>query len=262
VTVYDVFPRHLPDLFMGSQLIVTGRYKNETSAKVVLTGMSGKKRRRYSYETNFSRSRENDFIPRLWASRKVAYLLDEIRINGGEDELRDEVEELCLEHGLMSPYTSFLVQEDEPVVARRSGRHRDVGILPAPAGAALSGAGHGGHAAVGKQAVEASKMVRQMRESDRVEIPQDKRSAMRFIDGCIFHLREGEWVDSRFREQDVFAVKYNSQAYVNLLLAYPEFGKYMKLGDRIAMKFRDRFIRIGDSGKKSCSQKEWRGILN
>jgi Ca-activated chloride channel family protein len=197
----------------------------------------------------------------LWASRKVAYLLDEIRINGGEEELREEVEELCLEYGIVSPYTSFLVQEDQLAAVPQHRQRRDTGILPAQPGAALSGAGQARPSAVGKRAVEASKMVRQLREGDRVEIPKKEQSAMRFVDGLTFYLHEGEWIDSRFEKQKVIEVKYNSQAYINLLLAYPEFGKYMKLGERIVVKFRNRFIRVGDSGKQSYSERKWRRIL-
>ena len=41
--------------------------------------------------------------------RKVGYLLEEVRLHGQDPELRDEVIQLSKEHGIMTPYTSFLV---------------------------------------------------------------------------------------------------------------------------------------------------------
>src|SRR5262249_12931057 len=53
----------------------------------------------------------NSFIPRLWASRKIGYLLEEIRLHGESAELKDEVIRLSKEHGILTPYTAFLVEE-------------------------------------------------------------------------------------------------------------------------------------------------------
>jgi len=53
------------------------------------------------------------FIPRLWATRRVGWLLDEIRMHGESAELRDEIVRLAREHGIVTPYTSYLILEDE-----------------------------------------------------------------------------------------------------------------------------------------------------
>ena len=59
--------------------------------------------------------------PRLWATRKVAYLLNQIRLHGKNKELETEVVRLGKRFGIVTPYTSFLVVEDSgrPVLARR-----------------------------------------------------------------------------------------------------------------------------------------------
>src|SRR5690606_9491543 len=56
---------------------------------------------------------ENEFIPRLWATRRVGYLLDEIRLHGENEELREEVTELARKYGIVTPYTAYLIVEDE-----------------------------------------------------------------------------------------------------------------------------------------------------
>jgi Ca-activated chloride channel homolog len=52
-------------------------------------------------------------LPRLWATRRVGWLLDEIRLHGDNAELREEVTELARRYGIVTPYTSYLIVEDE-----------------------------------------------------------------------------------------------------------------------------------------------------
>jgi len=117
VDLYDIYPRETPDLFHGGQLLLIGRYRHDGDAEVILGGKVGVQTKTYSYEVNFpERERDNDFLAHLWATRKVGFLLDEIRLHGENPELRDEVIALGREYGIVTPYTSYLVTEDEPVV--------------------------------------------------------------------------------------------------------------------------------------------------
>ncbi len=120
ITVEDMYPKELPDLFKGSQLTIFGRYSGSGGSLVELTGRVGGDEESSTYEVSFpQKDIENEFIPRLWAMRKIGYLLDEIRLNGEEKEVIDEIIELSIEYGIMTPYTSFLVDVDtyggEPV---------------------------------------------------------------------------------------------------------------------------------------------------
>jgi Ca-activated chloride channel family protein len=117
---YDIYPAKLGDLFYGTELRVLGRYEDEGDGKLVLTGSTAKGEERFSYDVYLPRREEGyGFIPRLWAIRKVGYLLDEIRLKGENRELKDEIVELALTYGIVTPYTSFLVNEDQPVVAQQ-----------------------------------------------------------------------------------------------------------------------------------------------
>lgn len=122
VKTYDLYPKQLPDLFAGSDLVVVGRYSEPGEASIVLSGKQGKEEQRFSYGREFAeRGRENDFLPRLWAMRKVGYLLDEIRLNGEKDELKQEVVDLAKRYGIVTPYTSYLVLEDERILSSAGG---------------------------------------------------------------------------------------------------------------------------------------------
>lgn len=114
VKVRQRHPRNLPDLFGGDQITVLGRYKGHGHVAIHLTGQVNGEDREFVYEATFPKTTtENNFIPRLWATRRVGYLLDEIRLHGEESELKDEVLKLSKEFGIMTPYTSYLVLEND-----------------------------------------------------------------------------------------------------------------------------------------------------
>lgn len=112
--VSKLYPAPLPDLFRGDQLVLVGRYSGRGDSVVVLEGTVAGSTRKFTYEVKFPRTAEdNEFIPRLWATRRVGYLLDEIRLRGENAELRDEVTELARRYNIVTPYTAYLIVEDE-----------------------------------------------------------------------------------------------------------------------------------------------------
>ncbi len=114
VRVSKLYPSPLPDLFRGDQLVLVGRYTGDGPSALVLEGTVAGAKRQFTYEVTFPKhSDENEFIPKLWATRRVGYLLDEIRLHGENAELRDEVTELARQYGIVTPYTAYLIAEDE-----------------------------------------------------------------------------------------------------------------------------------------------------
>ena len=108
----ELYPSRIPDLFAGSQLLILGRYQGSGKATVTLTGELNGKPQRYTYDLTLpEREVGNDFIPKLWAGRRIGFLLEEIRLHGEKAELRDEVIRLSQEHGIVTPYTTYLVEE-------------------------------------------------------------------------------------------------------------------------------------------------------
>jgi Ca-activated chloride channel homolog len=109
-----LYPSPLPDLFKGEQLVLVGRYSGHGASAAVIEGTVNGETKRFTYDTQFrDENSENEFIPRLWATRRVGYLLDEIRLHGENAELRDEVTELARKYGIVTPYTAYLIVEDE-----------------------------------------------------------------------------------------------------------------------------------------------------
>src|SRR6185295_4551293 len=85
-----------------------------SSVQLKLTGKSGGTTRTYTY-TNLSfplRSDANEYLPRLWATRRVGWLMEQVRSNGEQKELRDEIVDLGTRYGIVTPYTSYLALEN------------------------------------------------------------------------------------------------------------------------------------------------------
>jgi len=142
VRVRDIYPKRLPDLFKGSQLVVVGRYEGSGAGAAQLTGKVLGETKTIAHDVTFGpKVAEHSFLSRLWAIRKCGYLLDEIRLHGEKKELKDEIIRLAKLHGIVTPYTSFLVLEDQQR-RRHFASRGDRNAPPPPA----SGPGWGGKA--------------------------------------------------------------------------------------------------------------------
>src|SRR5262249_1254454 len=102
ISLVEVYPPQLPDLFHGGQLVVLGRYCGQGHAAVTLSGTVGKDTRQFVYELSFPdrTSAAREFVEHVWARRKVGYLLDQIRANGTSKELVEEVTLLAKKYGI------------------------------------------------------------------------------------------------------------------------------------------------------------------
>ncbi len=111
------YPTDLPDLFKGDQLVVLGRYNHrddDEKPRIILEGSVGGKKKTFTYKGKFpEKATDHTFIPRLWGTRRVGYLLNEIRLRGETDETKEEVVALARKYGIVTPYTSYLIVEDE-----------------------------------------------------------------------------------------------------------------------------------------------------
>ncbi len=150
--VFDIYPRDLPDLFRGTQLTVLGRYSGSGSVPLVLKGKIRQESRSLRYEKNEfpNVSTSNDFLPRLWAMRKVGYLLDQIRMSGENAEVKNEIIKLAKKYGFVTPYTSYLAADERNMITGITATTSRVSNLQmAPSGGIGGGSGTGSGAGVG-----------------------------------------------------------------------------------------------------------------
>jgi len=108
--VTDLYPPMMPDLFRGSSVLLTGRYEaTNEQVTVRVRGRAGEEPREYVYRFDLTATGNHDFVPRLWATRRVGALLDEVRVEGERAALIEEIRELGLGYGIVTPYTTFVI---------------------------------------------------------------------------------------------------------------------------------------------------------
>ena len=110
-----VYPKDSFDLFAGEQLVVVGRYKKHGTAKVIVTGKIGNKKEKYDFPAKLVKKSDNEthaFIEKLWAVRRVGEIIDELDLSGKNNELIEELVKLSKRHGILTPYTSFMADEN------------------------------------------------------------------------------------------------------------------------------------------------------
>jgi len=64
----------------------------------------------YEYHFELAVAGPHDFVPRLWATRRIGELLDRVRVEGESEALVAEIRDLGLAYGLVTPYTVFAIQ--------------------------------------------------------------------------------------------------------------------------------------------------------
>ncbi len=149
ITLSEVYPAQLPDLFHGQQLIVFGRYAGKGASALKLTGTVGKETKEFAYDFTFpdKTNDEHGFVEEIWARRKVGFLLDQIRANGEKKELVSEVVALAKRYGITTPYTSWLIVPDGAAPVVTHGRKPLPGV-PSTSPSSGSGGFNGGSSGV------------------------------------------------------------------------------------------------------------------
>ncbi|MGH7477351.1 MAG: VIT domain-containing protein [Longimicrobiales bacterium] len=257
----EIYPAQLPDLFSGEELVVFGRYHEPGAAAGTLSivGRRAGRAERFTSRVDFAEvAHANDYIPRLWASRKLGELTRRLRLEGPDRRLEEEIRTHALRYGLLSEFTAHLVQEPETMVAElaRDGVARRL----AP------------QAATGRAAVAGAEVARRQRESssvaDLIQIEQAavppsvaSASELRRVAARLFRLVDGVWTDAQHTpDSRTVAVQAFSQAYFELLRALPELEPYLAAFDRMVVAGERVAIRIDADGRASLSREELQRI--
>jgi len=121
--VARVYPRQMPDLFRGDQLVLVGRYRKGGAAKILLTGEAAGRKQEFPFQANFAETSADDtngFVARLWATRRIGDIIDDLDLHGRNQELVDELVSLSQKYGILTPYTSFLTDDSVNLTAVRA----------------------------------------------------------------------------------------------------------------------------------------------
>jgi Ca-activated chloride channel homolog len=256
VRITDIYPTTLPDLFAGEELLLFGRYDGPGSGDLRLRGQRAGRTETFALPATFpDRAAGNDFIPRLWAARKLGELSRQVRLHGPDPELVEEIRRTALRYGLLSEYTAHLVQE--PALVAR-GVPGQPGLL-APEGELL-------RAPSGERAVRTAEAARLRREVasaadlDRDELSlagQASTAGRRVVAGRVFEQRDDLWIQVPTPEgiREV-RIRLYSDAYFALLAAGPELRPIVTELETVLVVGEGVAFRFGDKGQETLTAAE------
>lgn len=236
----EIYPLIMPDIFKGTQLVLLGRYKNDGASAITLKGHVNGREQKFVYEGRFpDNDIENDFIPRIWASRKIGYLLSEVRLNGENRELIDEIVRLSKKYGIMTPYTSLLILEEETDYEEWGIRAEEAPAMKAEGERykkAMESTSGGG-------AVSSAMDIMALKDTETADSPG--LETVKHVGDKTFYLRNGVWVDSNYKKGTrVKDIKYLSKKYFDLLKIKPELGRYFAAAKNIMIVIDSKCYRI------------------
>jgi Ca-activated chloride channel homolog len=253
-------PARLPDLFYGEELVVLGRYREGGSGRLVVTGTRNGARERVETQATFATSESgNAFIPRLWAARRIGQLTRMIRVEGPSPVLIEEMRDLALRFGILTEYTSYLVQEPERVA-------NGPAPMPRPESAReQTGSGAFDRARRSAKLLETKNLQRADEVAASVAggmAPTAGAPAAKQLGGRMFVLRDSVWTDLRNTDRiSITAVAAFSPAYFALVRMLPELTPYLSAGEDVLVAGRRGSIRIAHQGIESWKPGELMALV-
>ena len=248
-----MYPRRLTDIFRGMQTVIVGRYTNDADLRnvtLMLRGRSSGEMRTFKYEgRDFPlRNEENDFLPRLWASRRVGWLIEQLRQNGETKELRDEITELGTRFGIVTPYTSYLATDGTFAAASPT----DTRAASNLAGTAAKRMRESSGADAVRQSVQQNSMQSNLRvvadsrkDENQVIIPNTAQN--QFVGRKNFFNQSDVWVDAEYSPASGLPetkVKFGTEEYYALARNERGLARYLALGQQVVVVWNDRVYRV------------------
>jgi len=270
----DVLPERLPDLYEGDQLIVLGRYLDGENLRFQLRGKHLGQPRTFRFDLSLAKAdRRHTFVPRLWAARRIAVLVDLVRQMGAANgqlalaggnlfgdpryaELAEEILRLSTEYGILSEYTAFLATEGtdlarwDDLLQACNGELERRAVRTRSGEAAVSQGKNFNH---GKLQTALNLENRYWTEENVLAAS----SAVQQISDRAFFMRQGTWVDSQLiagtqgfaPEQTVRFGTPEHQAMVNVLAAQGRQG-LLSLPGQILLDYSGKCVLVvNDDGR-------------
>jgi Ca-activated chloride channel family protein len=251
-----MYPRKLSDIFKGTQLTVIGRYKNSgdfDNATLRLGGKMGRENRTFTYSNlDFPlRADKNDYLPRLWATRRVGWLMEQIRANGESKELRDEVVDLGTRFAIVTPYTSYLATDGSFAQRTVTG---NTFSMDASSSARMMRAEKGETAvkmSVQQNTLQSNTTIagkdddKKGSESEQVYI--QNTTSNQFVANKNFFNQGGNWIDAEYKEEAKLPevkLKFASNEYFDLVNKEPALAQYFAIAENVTVVWKGKVYRI------------------
>ena len=211
IVTKELTPKNLPDLFREEQLTILGRYEGQGNTALKLRGVINSERHEFSKDVYFSALEpDNDFLPHLWAQRRIAELVDEAALNGRTRELDEEIERLSRKYGVLTPYTSFVKADDGSLAMDYQSTMSDAYTSVIPISDRIK--------------------INSQIENDKIARSRRQNADTRYFGRKTFHRHGNMWVDIEYdgtSERQI--VEFGSEAYYELMNDLRDLARYSKL---------------------------------
>ena len=272
IDAHLLYPKTLPDLFRGSSITLLGRYRGQGTARIALKGQVRGKSQTMTYNAEFPKaSGDYPFIALLWAARRIGFLLDQIRLNGENKELIDEVTSLAKAHGIITPYTSYLIVEDEDRQVRQNmlpEERRSLSSVTKGIGGGFTDDKKMEYESLreksGAPSARASSEIQALARSQNSEqLAQGKTrlsytakdgsranltDQVRIVNGRTFYHAGTQWTDILVqkvnKQQYKRRIQFGSSGYFDLIKRSPEAAQYLSIGKNVSFTFNNEVIEI------------------
>jgi len=243
IDVNRTYPGDLPDLFEGGQIVWVGRYRQSGRTTLRITGKVGGERRSFEFPAELEvsdRGSAHEFVERIWATRRVGYLIDQIDMSGQNRELIDELVSLSTRYGILTPYTAFLADERVPLhAAMQNARQAGENLV---ALRSVSG-GFGVAQREAKQfymrAEKASGAPGGLLMDQQGET-QNVQAQLRQVGSKTFYFKENRWIDSTVKpDEDAKAklIRQFSNDFFNLARSQSaDLNQYLTFTEPVTIK--------------------------
>ena len=234
VETWDLAPAEIAGIFAGNQTLLSGRYDGAGEAAVTVSGNSAAGPEEFIYDVVFPERDEVDpTIAQLWAQRRVADLITELRIEGPRDSLIEEIVEVANQFGIVTPYTAYLAEEPDMDNFRGDGFALDAvaGEVEAAAAAPTSG----------RKAVQDASAIEELREGN-VSLGTQHSNV---LGSHTYYFVDETWTRDDFEvDTDAPEVEVGSPEFLELIAEAPEIAEAATLGERVITEGPDGWITI------------------
>ncbi|HES59470.1 MAG TPA: hypothetical protein ENO18_03475, partial [Caldithrix sp.] len=213
------------------------------------------------------RDSDNDFVDNIWANRKVSHLLTQIRFNGENKELVESVKALGEEYGIVTPYTSYLVteQQEELAAVEREVLNLQAGVSGRRMQSvqkardkkaemdeeALGGGGFfdaitqtaaAPSASSGKGAVMSSRVQKKIANTEQ---STEMLITMKRVINKTFYLKNGIWTEQGINTaKSATEIKFLSSEYFDLLQKDNKLKDILAIGEKIIFRWNNKIYKI------------------
>jgi Ca-activated chloride channel family protein len=249
----SVLPSKVPVLFKGSEIMMVGRYTEGGKHTFTISGSLAGKDVQYKCTVDLPTKpgdSANEFLAPLWAARQIGYLLQEIRLHGGNQELIEEVVRLSKQYGIVTEYTDFVAMGGPGASGGMAELAKD-----ATKKLEMARGEKAGQWAVNQAANDKALQGRAC-AAPEANVYRDRRGNLQVIRTVTqigrraFYLQDGQWVDGEDAgKRKTRVVKYLSDEHLELLKD-PTFARAQQLSWALSINIGDERIVIEKDGKQ------------